>query len=647
MAISSDDPEISAAFGGAQQAQAAISHDDPEIAAAFAPADPAEETELSKATRRGHEESSAAQLAHELTSGVLHSVSGGAKGAYTLLTTGDSDKAADAVNTETAKTYRAPPSVLKDIVSSKYNPVNWPQAAASSIAESASDNRHLIDPETSVDLGPSKPVSPLAATAMESFPTAAGAALGVRNLMRTPTGAAVDAQSVVNRASEGQSMGAAGVAPDISSVSPEIKAEITNTAPENLNAQALENHAKADKFGVQLTRGMATQDPGEWTAEYNSRKAGDEYSAITDKNNKALISGLDDIRREASPSRVSPDVTANGQALVDLEKQYAAPKVQAIRDAYKELTDANGGKFPVDGKQLAANVQDGLDHALKSGYAPMLEKQIAQFADGRRQMTFQDYEALRTDSAAVMRGADPLAAQAAKVVRSKLEELPLTGETATKLKPLADKARKLASDWHDELESNPSLEEAVNDYNGNKPVKQGQKSTLAEDFVQKHLINGSQADLERLQQRFAGNDDAQEVIQAAPLNYIKKRAGIDAYDNSGDFRQQAYNSAVNELRPNMPYLLRPETAQKVSDLGEVARLAKKQPEGAVPNRSGSAIELIRDNAVSGGKGALQTALDTKTLGLTHGLVGRMFPDKTHAKFVERNFKPGAGINKAD
>jgi hypothetical protein len=643
---SSSDDELDAAYGPSPAPAAAAPAD--ELDAAFPPADVRPIAATSKDKDKNPYDPNRktfgqpfGDAAEEFASGIYHNVVGGYKGLYTAATTHDLGKAADAVRAETSQAYQAP---KPDFSSAAAGVRPYLEGMQPPGVEALGN----VAGDLSERMGGPPLVSALAKSGAEVFgPLAAGGRTGETPPKLTP-------QGVVDQAAETQSMGAAGATRDISAAPPELQAEVANTDPAKLNTDVLDTHLKAAQFGINLSKGEVTQEPGQWTQEFNSQKAGPEYSAHVEDVNNKLIQGLDEIRRDASPSAVSNDATKNGQQLIDIEKEYAAPKQAAIKQAYDDLIAANGGKSPIDGQRLAGNVRDALDTGLKSGYAPQLEAQVQKFADGRRQMTGQDFESLRTDTAAIMRGNDPLASQAAKIVRQELEKLPLQDKYNANtlqmeggfadVKPLADKARALNSAWHDEVDSNPTLAAALDDYKGQRYVRPGEKSPQADDFIQKHIVNGSAADLEQLQKRFADNPEAQGVIATAPLNYLKKRAGIDPYENRGDFSQNGYNKALAELRPNLDSLVSPEIKQRVLDLGDVAYKAKHQPDGATPNRSGSALELIRHNAGNAAKSAAQMAMDVKSGGLTHGLVNKIFPDKTHAAFVQDAFKPGAGLD---
>ena len=81
-------------------------------------------------------------------------------------------------------------------------------------------------------------------------------------------------------------------------------------------------------------------------------------------------------------------------------------------------------------------------------------------------MTFEQFEAMRTNLAAEIRKAersgDGNAKMAASLVYEALDNLPLTGDAAA-LKPLADKARTLAKARFDQLKADPAYRAAIND----------------------------------------------------------------------------------------------------------------------------------------------------------------------------------------
>jgi hypothetical protein len=213
---------------------------------------------------------------HQAASGTGHAIYGGLKGVGKLIQTGDMDKAADTVNRETAKSYRAPDSTLNAISESKYNPLNWAQGAADSIADNASDNRHLVDQETGIDTGPSKPVAPWEATAMKAAPTAIGAITGLRSMRSGKPPVAADiapvtAKDVVGQAVTDQSMGAAAAPPvDVTKLTPETQQSIVDAhrAGQGVNMDAVMRHHDAETLPMpegegplRLRKGQATQDP--------------------------------------------------------------------------------------------------------------------------------------------------------------------------------------------------------------------------------------------------------------------------------------------------------------------------------------------------------------------------------------------------
>ena len=89
------------------------------------------------------------------------------------------------------------------------------------------------------------------------------------------------------------------------------------------------------------------------------------------------------------------------------------------------LKNAAGGEFPIDGVAFANNAFKQLSKDLKSDFVPpAIEKQLKRFQNGET-MTFEQFEAMRTNLAAEMRKAsragDGNTEMAASIVRNSLE----------------------------------------------------------------------------------------------------------------------------------------------------------------------------------------------------------------------------------
>jgi hypothetical protein len=425
--------------------------------------------------------------------------------------------------------------------------------------------------------------------------------------------------------------------PTIADASPEIQQAVVNAANAGkpISPEVVQRHVDADTLPVpvQLTKGQALMDPATISNEMNSRgKAAPQVSPeFYNQQGKALGENLDAIRQKAAPDVPPSNPTEHGQTMVDEYKGMDAPVVADISAKYKALEDANGGNFPIDGQQLAANTQAALDKALKSGSVPTdLQANLNQFANGR-QMTFQDFETMRSDAADAQRtAADGRQRAAAGIIRDQLEQMPLTPEAA-QLKPLADAARAAAKARFDAMDADPAYAAAVGD-----GVPRGQPSPLADTFVQKYLIGAPRANVLNMRSNLAGSPVAMQTIPAATMDYLKSSAKADA--ESGKFASDSFNTTAAKLAPKFDALLDPDSAALVGQVGRVAKYTSAQPKGSFVNNSNTLVGA----AGKVGLDFAKSVLAAKTGGLSNVAGGLLNTSKAGAS-AKASVAPGAGI----
>ncbi len=404
-----------------------------------------------------------------------------------------------------------------------------------------------------------------------------------------------------------------------------------------INPDVLQRHIEADTLPVpiQLTAGQATLDPGAISAEMNSRggKAPMVSPDFYNTQGRALAQNLDVIRQRAAPDVTATDPLQHGQTLIDQYKAMDAPVQADIAAKYKALEDANGGQFPLDGQALAANTQAALDKALKSSSVPAdLQANLDKFDNGR-QMTFQDFETMRSDAADAQRNAtDGRQRAAAGIVREQLEAMPLTPEAAG-LKPLADAARAAAKARFDALDSDPAYKAAVGD-----GVGQGEASPLADNFVQKYLITAPRANILQMRQNLAGSPLAQQTIPAATVDYLRGKSKADV--ETGQFNASTYNGVVDKLGPKFDALMDPASAATLQQVGNIAKYTTVQPKGSYVNNSNTLVGMGLDVA----KNRIGDALNTATLGAT-GTIAGIAKGIGQVRAARAATAPGAGITK--
>ena len=397
------------------------------------------------------------------------------------------------------------------------------------------------------------------------------------------------AGSLNNWASGSQSMGAASsVGADISQASPELKHSYAQAVAEGKTPKqdVIARHVEADSLPVpiRLTEGQATQDPDTISREMNHRGA-TGLSQFHNQQDAALTANIQHLRESVGPDVFTTNPTEHGDTLIQAYKDRDAPIVADIDAKYQALNDAAGGEFPVDGQTFAVNARAALKKSLKSGFVPAgIESDLKAFESGEP-MSFEQFEAMRSNLASEMRD-NPTgnARTAAKIIRQQLEELPLKGGAA-ELKPLADSARSAAKERFSALEADPAYKAAV-------------EGTVPPDkFIPKFVTGGDRDNIAIMRQHLDGNDRALQTMGVAAVDDLRAAAGVDAQGN-GAFNQARFNKRLQIQSAKLPHLIPGEQRQQLETLGNVSRYIKAQPVGNVVNNSGTLSGAIAEGAVN-------------------------------------------------
>ncbi len=485
---------------------------------------------------------------------------------------------------------------------------------------------------------------PLAATIKEFAPEALGAVGTVAGLGAIPRGVAslrgpapLSAQAVVDRlaANSPQSQGAAAAAPRVTTASPELQQAISQTAQKTggaVNPEVLNRHLEADSLPVRvrLTQGQATQDPGLISQEQNLRGKHEALRNHLDEQNKQLAQNVQAIRDEVGPDVFSTNAVEHGDTLIKSYQDVDAARNADIKAKYQQLRDAAGGKFPVDARTLLDNSRAALAKELLTHDAPPgVMRTLGDLADSG-QMTFEQFENLRTNLARIQRNfaADGNTRFAAGIIRDQMEQLPLEPGAAT-LKPLADSARAAARDRFQALEADPAYKAAVN-------------GTIDPDkFVRKFVINGARDEVATMRRNLANDPTAFQTLGVSVLDHLRDQAGITP-DYKGNFTQSGYNKALRGLDPKLQSLVDPKTAEQLQTLGNVANYTQFQPRGSFVNNSNTFVAGAADY----GAGALEGAANVAAHGIPVGTWGRKAIQKMQAgKQVRSAIAPGAGLGR--
>lgn len=493
-------------------------------------------------------------------------------------------------------------------------------------------------------IGPQDGDSPLVQTLKERVPQflgAAGTVAGAASLGRAGSGVLrrsgmPEGEALGSMSNDPQSMGAAAAAVDTSRLSPQLKQVVELASKEGpLNRAVLDRHVDADTLPIpiRLTRGQAMQDPYTISNEMNLRGKNPERAEFYRQQNAALIDNMDEIRAEAGPTVVHRDHVQNGQALVDAYKEMDAPIKADIDAKYQALRDAAGGDFPIDATALYENMKTALKKELLSKEAPASQlSEIAELAESGN-MTFEHFLSLRRNLGNIARTAsDGNTRYAAGIMVRELEDLPLKGGAA-ELKPLADAARSAARARFERMRADPAYRAAAED-----PTPMGEASTEADTFVKKYVINGKAANIERMRENLAGNEEAGQTITVSALNYLKD--GSEGRAKSGNFSQAGYNSALNHLAPRLQLLMPEAVAEQAQQLGRVANYTQFQPRGSFVNNSNTFTAQAAESA----KTAMEGVLNVKSGGIPVGTYVRKRLDKKAEDAAWADVTaPGSGI----
>lgn len=530
--------------------------------------------------------------------------------------------------------------VVKGFTGGKYGTQEGAQEASQRAAEIA--HSLTYEPRTEAGKGALETVGKVvdASKLAGLGPTEGMALSGVLAGPRAVSGA-VRAEAPAGRV-PGQmgSVGASGITPAeqaaviASKASPELQKEVAKVGPK-LTPQGLktvERHVQSDSLPVpiKLTPGQATQDVGLLSTEQNSRASHEGLRNRFQEQNKQLVENLDAIREKAAPDVYATSRPEMGEKIIDAYKTKDAALNLDISAKYKALKDANGGQFPLDGKAFVKSADEALHKDLVYDHVPAgVRKTMDRLSEGGT-MTFEQFEAMRTNLARIARSqADGNEKHAAAVIRDSLENMPIP-PGAEHLKPLADAARSAARERFALIEKDPAY----------KAITKGKAS--ADRFIEKYVVGADTQHVKTMKDNLAHDPSAQQTMTAGAMQRLKDRAGI--MEGEENFRQAGYNKALESLRPKLGVLFDPESKTLVENLGSVARYVKGQPTGSFVNNSNSAVALMGAAAKLGATAAGDMAVPGLQAGTKIRKIAEFIKEK---KDLNMSMKQYGGIKLKD
>jgi hypothetical protein len=408
----------------------------------------------------------------------------------------------------------------------------------------------------------------------------------------------------------------------ITRASPQVAQELNKLKPNEISVPALERVMDADTLPIpiQLTKGQVSRDPKLFSDEMNSRAKNPQLAQRYNEQNAQLVENLDEIKKNASPDVYGTNVVENGQSLIDAYLDLDIARKANIDAKYSALRKAAGGEIPIDAVKFADNAYASLKKNLKTEFLPAsIKSQLDSFKDGTP-MTFEQFEAMRTNLASEMRKADRAgdgnAEFALGKVREALEDLPLVGESK-ELKILADQARNAAKQRFDLLTNDKAYKAAVNG------------KVYADDFINKFVVGGKKKDIDIMVNHLGADSQARQVMAAGIVNWLKSKSGI-LNDGSGTFSQKGFNQALQNVDPKILNIVGPEVNQQLKALGNTARNIQERPPGGYVNESNTFVSALGEKAAN---------IAEKGANLAIG--GGLFPIGTMTRNLVSDVKEGA------
>lgn len=484
----------------------------------------------------------------------------------------------------------------------------------------------IYDPELAVlPVGAAKPAEKLISKAGEAISPAAKA-LAEQFARKEPAMVGVGAA---------EAQKATVLKQAIDTASPELSAALKKLDPKNVDLDVLAKRVEADSLPIplQYTKGQATGDPVLISQEMNARGKEPKLAEVFNQQNKILQENATLMKDKVAPDVFTESHVADAQGLIGNIEAKAKANAQATTDAYTALKEAGGGKFPIDGQLFADNALNLLKSEDRLDYLPPnLQRKLIDYQTGKKEMNFNLFENLRTDLAAEIRKAqragDGNQAYVLGQVRSELEKLPMTGESA-EIKALADKARGLAKADFDLEKQNKIYSDVVN----------GKADTKG--FISKNVINATNKDFADTMALIGDDPIAKQHLASGTLDLIIR----DSTDASGNFLTGKFAKHINNLQLNGKLLpLFGEEAGTLEKIANASKIVGARPKGSFVNESNTLVGAMAEYA----KSAAEHGTNVAFKGLPVGTVGRKILSKRAAKKeLEETLNPAGGVQLKD
>ncbi|CAB5212651.1 hypothetical protein UFOVP194_38 [uncultured Caudovirales phage] len=418
---------------------------------------------------------------------------------------------------------------------------------------------------------------------------------------------------------------------------PALAAIVTDAQKRGLpiNAEALARQNEALSLGVDLTEGQRTQDPMLISKERNERGIKEQLVNKFNEQNQQLKNVAENFKAKVGPENAADNYVTNSEHILALTKDQIDANNKIAKEAYQKLDEASGGKLPIDGRAVGNNALEALKSADIEEYVPgTILSKLKSYAEGGKEMNFNLFENLRTqlanESRKAERAGDGNTVHALSVVRTELENLPLTNE-AGGIKTLADEARSA-------FRANRQLE-ANNQFYG----KAARGSLDSANLIQSTVFGVKNDYFGHVMDIVAKDPAAKQHLAQGTVDYMLSKST----DGSGNLNPMKMAKYIDDLDRNkrLEPLFGKDEAAQMRKYARVSRYTKSAPEGSFVNYSNTApaaAQLIQQY------GPAAAEVVGSQFGLPGGSqaaswVGEKMQQRATKKQAKKSTSPEAGI----
>jgi hypothetical protein len=351
---------------------------------------------------------------------------------------------------------------------------------------------------------------------------------------------------------------------------------------QRLDKAALSRMADAKLIGLDITKGQASRDPGQYTFERNTSGvvgAGERLQERFNQQNAQLIEAA-----SKGASQVTP--YAAGENIVSGLRKYDSLLNGGVNQAYDAARKAAGAKADVPPQLLAQKAGEVIETFGTENIPGVVRRRLESYGllGGKQTKVFNVEEAdqIRKIINANYNPANKTEALALRKLRDGVDDAENTladaGETiGNEAAKAFAKARELAKSRFKTLESVDAFQAAVD---GAEPDK----------FVAKYIIGAPVGQVKELRAIMQKAEPAMvDTMRGQVLSWIKNNAINGASDEFGKFSQSQYQRALNSLgKEKIALLFSPAEVNRIYAIGRTASAIQAQPAAATVNNSNTA-----------------------------------------------------------